>query len=657
MVFNSATSVSSDALSLKQTWSWLIFVWRMLEEPRILSSLWDFVGDADATLCRMKGSQRRALVPSKKDEDSTLSDGVATAFIDLGMLQDSLGCSDKAQTSYKKTVQWGDLLDVYQLQGLADLICGADPGYLDSDDLVKVLELLSARLTNTHLQSTTFIYQLTLAISHVLDAMADTKVNGLDPSCACQALQYVPDNDTLWEKTLRRAGNLIQGVSGLVSSVKGLMSSVKGLDKNGFLEGLGNIQQGMSRITDVFNTPYKDAASLVNGGKTFLITSRTAPALNTNELVGICQRLGEIVGGSLWDVNTRRGTVSFLREIYHNDVEWGRQVDVKQWILSILMRIMRISSVSGGIAQYTITVLEQLRTDSDPEKQTIYQSCLEDGLNSRPLVTDILWMETSPLLERLQNKPDAKASLKAPDDTHFPLMQSVKEFLEDGQHQVFLLLGDSGAGKSTFTKALECALWDDYKKKDELKDHRKLILICDGYDESQQTKNLYTANRLNQSDEWQAKMVISCRSEYENIAIGSWNRRIRLWDVGSGKYRSILIGHTSGIIHPNQRHLISKDHNDFLRVWEVETGACCHILQVSGCHVLSPRGNQIAFYKKRDDEAIELRDVETGASFRRLSGHEWPINNVAYSRQGDHIIAGDVDMAVRLWDIETGECL
>jgi len=48
----------------------------------------------------------------------------------------------------------------------------------------------------------------------------------------------------------------------------------------------------------------------------------------------------------------------------------------------------------------------------------------------------------------------------------------------------------------------------------ELKDHRKLVLICDGYDESQQTKNLYTANRLNQPEEWQAKMVISCRSEY-----------------------------------------------------------------------------------------------------------------------------------------------
>jgi len=221
-----------------------------------------------------------------------------------------------------------------------------------------------------------------------------------------------------------------------------------------------------------------------------------------------------------------------------------------------------------------ITVLEQLRTDGDTEKQNLYQSCREDGLDSCQFVIDIQSVETSPLLDRAQNKPDvegslrqlrkkrldewrntifitpqAKASLKAPDDAHFPLMENVKEFLESKQHQVFLLLGDSGAGKSTFNKALECILWDAYKKKDgiiplyislpaidrpdqdmvtkhlrrldftdaqikELKAHRKLVLICDGYDESSQTKNLYMANHLNQPDEWQAKMVISCRTEY-----------------------------------------------------------------------------------------------------------------------------------------------
>lgn len=48
----------------------------------------------------------------------------------------------------------------------------------------------------------------------------------------------------------------------------------------------------------------------------------------------------------------------------------------------------------------------------------------------------------------------------------------------------------------------------------ELKTYRKFILICDGYDECQQARNLYMGNRLNQPAEWNAKMIISCRSEY-----------------------------------------------------------------------------------------------------------------------------------------------
>jgi hypothetical protein len=49
------------------------------------------------------------------------------------------------------------------------LIEGADPDYLDADDMVKILTLLSTRLRDTHYQSALNMHQLTMADTNVKD--------------------------------------------------------------------------------------------------------------------------------------------------------------------------------------------------------------------------------------------------------------------------------------------------------------------------------------------------------------------------------------------------------------------------------------------------------------------------------------------------------
>ncbi|KAF9900864.1 hypothetical protein EC991_006768, partial [Linnemannia zychae] len=149
--------------------------------------------------------------------------------------------------------------------------------------------------------------------------------------------------------------------------------------------------------------------------------------------------------------------------------------------------------------------------------------------------------------QRIYIPPMAKASLQARDDALFPLMDKVQEFLT-AEREVMLILGDSGAGKSTFNRHLENQLWTNYNTGDpiplhinlpaihkpendmitkqlqmydftdeqikEMKQHREFILICDGYDESLLTVNLHKTNRLNQQGQWRAKMIISCRTQF-----------------------------------------------------------------------------------------------------------------------------------------------
>ncbi|KAI8357919.1 hypothetical protein B0O80DRAFT_485074 [Mortierella sp. GBAus27b] len=189
-------------------------------------------------------------------------------------------------------VDHSGLLDFHQLEGLAQMIQGADPGYLHADDLVKILGLLITRLHNTHQQSPQHMFQLMLAASYVLDAMADTRVEGLDREAlhqplmsyldslkgvtdpylmyqvayAYQALLCVPDNETLWQASLRRTTKVIRGVSGLVSAVNRI-------DLNGFLDSLKDIQQGLagaSELAKTVVTVFNDMKSLASSSQHFL---------------------------------------------------------------------------------------------------------------------------------------------------------------------------------------------------------------------------------------------------------------------------------------------------------------------------------------------------------------------------------------------------
>ncbi|KAG0223800.1 hypothetical protein BGX31_008333 [Mortierella sp. GBA43] len=298
-----------------------------------------------------------------------------------------------------------NLLSVHQLDGIARSIQGAGPGCLDADHLAKVLGLLSTHLRDAFNKSTHHIHQLTWAVSHILDAMADARVSGLDrdklrkplseylvalqkssdpylvyqAAYASQALLCVPDDETLWQAGIQRAGKVIPGFSGR-------QRTVKGLDLNEFMEGLVDIQKGSGGAPQVAEVQpvYYDITSLAKDGARFLqclkeglsferkrdwysalrgadILIRDGKLSTFRKLVcevpcrldpafqwGVCQRLGEIAINPMWDAGTRQGAIDFLGEIYQNDEAWGKQMSVKQWIIDILVKM---ASLSGPDSQ------------------------------------------------------------------------------------------------------------------------------------------------------------------------------------------------------------------------------------------------------------------------------------------------------------------
>lgn len=195
------------------------------------------------------------------------------------------------------------LLDVHQLEGLAQLLQGADRTYLNSNDLVAILKLLNARLNETWESAVDHLCYLTMTVSRVLDAMADVGVDGLDretlheplssylselkkssdpflvyqAAYAYQALLCVPDNESVWQEAWRRTRTILDGVSGLVSAVKSFDLSKVLNSLEDFQSGLVQFQRGVTGLIETAKDSYEalkdgydEVVELAKSGQEFL---------------------------------------------------------------------------------------------------------------------------------------------------------------------------------------------------------------------------------------------------------------------------------------------------------------------------------------------------------------------------------------------------
>ncbi|KAG0297076.1 hypothetical protein BGZ96_007777 [Linnemannia gamsii] len=522
------------------------------------------------------------------------------------------------------------LLDLISLQGLVQVVQSASPGFLEADDLRKILGLIRTRLLGTLLQTAGYVYHLTLAVSRILDVMADNKVNGLDrvtehdslsavlsglsgssdpfqlyqASYAFQALQYVPHDETTRQALLRNSVTIVDNV------VK--LSAVLKLDVGEFFDGLKGLVGVVTTVYESAKSGYEAVSSLIESGRgvfdslkdslgsgnrrQWYLAIRQADAFmragrlaELNRLIGeapcrrdpffqwgICQVLGEIAADSDWDVEIRKQAAEFLLVLLKDDVEWGKDESVSRWTVTLLDRLSKLlidRRTSPHIARQDQAVKDHASMLLKSLAKGITGGTAFESLY--PLRSRLPMPKSSTLLNRvvldvkfdldhLRDQrlklprpavyipPLGKANLKTSDNDTFPLMASVKDFLA-GERQVMLILGDSGSGKSTFSRHLEHDLWSSYEELyaygeddpiplhislatienperdlivkhlkshnftdtqiQKLKESRRFILICDGYDEIKSTSNLYIKNQLNKgAEQWQAKMVISCRS-------------------------------------------------------------------------------------------------------------------------------------------------
>ena len=141
------------------------------------------------------------------------------------------------------------------------------------------------------------------------------------------------------------------------------------------------------------------------------------------------------------------------------------------------------------------------------------------------------------------------------------------------------------------------------------------------------------------------------------LATGSWDGTIKLWDSASAQEIGTLSGHDDLIFSvdysPDGTRLASASGDGSAKVWDIQSGTVLFTLADHTDIVLdvgfSPNGQYLATASQ--DETAKLWDAKSGRALLTLSGYTGFVNYLAFSPDGNLLAAGGQAGNVKIWDV------
>ncbi|KAI1803505.1 WD40 repeat-like protein [Daldinia bambusicola] len=141
------------------------------------------------------------------------------------------------------------------------------------------------------------------------------------------------------------------------------------------------------------------------------------------------------------------------------------------------------------------------------------------------------------------------------------------------------------------------------------------------------------------------------------LATGSYDSKIKLWDIETGEVIRTLEGHTMGIraLQFDDRMLVSASLDGTVKIWNWRTGACINTLNHQG-GVITVHMDGGLLASGSMDQSIKIFNFKTQQSYV-LRGHcDW-VNHVRIDVASRTLLSASDDCTVKLWDLDSKVCI
>ncbi len=137
---------------------------------------------------------------------------------------------------------------------------------------------------------------------------------------------------------------------------------------------------------------------------------------------------------------------------------------------------------------------------------------------------------------------------------------------------------------------------------------------------------------------------------------------VRIWDAQTYKELMVLRGHkqevSSVAYSPNAQQILSGSADKTVRISDATSGEELGVLHGHNGTVTrvahSPNGESII---TSSEKTIYVWHAASGVLQSVLDGHASWIDSISYSPDGKTIVSSSIDDTMRVWNVETGECL